>query len=90
MILKTQHKYCGTPPTTETGPKLGSVSRGPLVVAVDMEGTDEGRGIPPLEKLRDCLLDRNQPIAKRTHSAFFLRTLGTTEAVNVVGEGDEL
>lgn len=41
-----------------------------------------------MKELRDCLLDRTQPIAKRTHSAFFLRTLGTDEAVGAVGEGD--
>lgn len=54
-----------------------------------MGSTDEEpRGdSPPFEQLRDCLLDRSQPIAKRTHSAFFFRTLGTAEAVNAVGEG---
>lgn len=40
-----------------------------------------------MEELRACLLDRTQPIAKRTHSAFFLRTLGSEEAVSAVGEG---
>ncbi len=48
---------------------------------------EEKRDVPPLQELRDCLLDRAQPIAKRTHSAFFLRTLGTAEAVGAVGEG---
>ena len=43
--------------------------------------------VPPLQELRACLLDRTQPIAKRTHSAFFLRTLGSPEAVSAVGEG---
>ncbi|CAM9229126.1 unnamed protein product [Ascophyllum nodosum] len=51
-----------------------------------MGGAEEETCIPSLEKLRECLLDRSQPIAKRTHSAFFLRTLGTGEAVNAVGE----
>eukprot|EP00752_Nemacystus_decipiens_P016756 g14994.t1 len=46
----------------------------------------EKSDLPPLKELRACLLDRAQPIAKRTHSAFFLRTLGTTEAVSAVGE----
>lgn len=50
--------------------------------------SDGETGTPPLEQLRDCLLDRSQPIAKRTHSAFFLRTLGTAEAVSAVGEGN--
>lgn len=54
-----------------------------------MVGVSEGKDVPGLEQLRDCLLDRNQPIAKRTHSAFFLRTLGTPEAVSAVGEGDD-
>lgn len=52
-----------------------------------MAVSDGEQGTPPLEQLRDCLLDRSQPIAKRTHSAFFLRTLGTAEAVSAVGEG---
>ncbi|CBJ32165.1 conserved unknown protein [Ectocarpus siliculosus] len=46
----------------------------------------EKKEIPPLQQLRECLLDRGQPIAKRTHSAFFLRTLGSAEAVSAVGE----
>lgn len=53
-----------------------------------MGETSEPRGVPPLQELRDCLLDLTQPIAKRTHSAFFLRTLGTAEAVSTVGEGE--
>lgn len=52
-----------------------------------MAVSDGEQGTPSLEQLRDCLLDRSQPIAKRTHSAFFLRTLGTAEAVSAVGEG---
>lgn len=47
----------------------------------------EKSDVPPLQELRACLLDRTQPIAKRTHSAFFLRTLGSAEAVSAVGEG---
>lgn len=52
-----------------------------------MAVSDGEPGTPPLEQLRDCLLDRSQPIAKRTHSAFFLRTLGTADAVSAVAEG---
>ena len=54
-----------------------------------MAVSDGEQGTPTLEQLRDCLLDSSQPIAKRTHSAFFLRTLGTAEAVSAVGEGDK-
>lgn len=42
---------------------------------------------PSLENLRVCLVDKGQPIGKRTHAAFFLRTLGTPAAVSAVGEG---
>lgn len=39
---------------------------------------------PPIEELRSCLLDLSQPISKRTHAAFYLRTMGTTEAADVI------
>jgi deoxyhypusine monooxygenase len=40
----------------------------------------------PVSKLRECLIDISNPIAKRTHVAFLLRTLGTAEAASVVAE----
>lgn len=74
-VVSSQHKS-----------KFGCRRR--VALTFDMGGTaQEVGGIPSLQQLRDCLLDRSQPIAKRTHSAFFLRTLGTTEAVSAVGEG---
>ena len=36
-----------------------------------------------------CLLDLNQPVAKRTHAAFHLRTLGTLEASNAIARAVE-
>lgn len=41
---------------------------------------------PPPPALRACLLDLAEPIAKRTHAAFYLRTLATPEAVAIVLE----
>lgn len=41
---------------------------------------------PPPPALRACLLDLSEPIAKRTHAAFYLRTLATPEAVTIVLE----
>lgn len=43
--------------------------------------------IPPVEQLRECLLDQSQPMGKRTRAAFYLRTLGTPPAVKAVSEG---
>lgn len=37
-----------------------------------------------INTLRSCLLDLNQPIAKRTHAAFYLRTMNNNDAVLVV------
>jgi deoxyhypusine monooxygenase len=39
-----------------------------------------------IEQLKDCLLDITQPIAKRTHAAFHLRTIGTSECVLIIAE----
>ncbi|CAM9409767.1 unnamed protein product, partial [Choristocarpus tenellus] len=41
---------------------------------------------PPFEDLRACLLDMEQPISKRTHAAFFLRTLGSMEAIVILSQ----
>ena len=38
----------------------------------------------PLSSLRSCLLDLKQPIAKRTHAAFHLRTMNTNDAALAV------
>lgn len=37
-------------------------------------------------ELRSCLLDLSQPLPKRTHAAFHLRTLGSSEAVGAIAE----
>jgi len=36
---------------------------------------------------RDCLLNLSEPLAKRTHAAFHLRTMGTKEAASAIAEG---
>ena len=41
---------------------------------------------PPPAALRSCILDLTEPIAKRTHAAFYLRTLGTPAAVEIILE----
>ncbi len=35
-----------------------------------------------------CLLDLNQPLPKRTHAAFILRTIGTVEAAEAISQGN--
>lgn len=37
-----------------------------------------------LNKYRQCLLDLSEPVAKRTHAAFHLRTMGTVDAMYVI------
>ncbi|EWM26777.1 deoxyhypusine hydroxylase-like protein [Nannochloropsis gaditana] len=44
------------------------------------------RMAPDVAVLRKCLLDVSQPIQKRTHAAFVLRTDGESEAVSAIGE----
>jgi deoxyhypusine monooxygenase len=39
-----------------------------------------------LETLRACILDLSQPIAKRTHAAFYLRTDGSEDAAKIIAE----
>jgi deoxyhypusine monooxygenase len=39
---------------------------------------------PSIDQLRSCLLDLDQPLPKRTHAAFYLRTMATTEAAEVI------
>lgn len=39
-----------------------------------------------LEKLRECILDLSNPVAKRNHAAFLLRTNKTLDAAMIVGE----
>jgi deoxyhypusine monooxygenase len=39
---------------------------------------------PNIDQLRACLLDTEQPLPKRTHAAFYLRTMGTDEAAGVI------
>lgn len=43
---------------------------------------------PELSQLVSCVQDTSQPIGKRTHAAFFLRTLATPEAVDAIAEGE--
>lgn len=42
---------------------------------------------PSIEQLKECLLDIEQPLPKRTHAAFYLRTLKTEEAALIIAEG---
>lgn len=37
-----------------------------------------------LDRLRSCLLDLSQPISKRTHAAFHLRTIGSVDAMQII------
>lgn len=39
---------------------------------------------PNISQLRACILDIEQPLPKRTHAAFYLRTMGTVEAAEVI------
>ena len=39
-----------------------------------------------VSKLRGVLLDLSEPIAKRTHAAFHLRTIGSAECVEIIAE----
>ena len=48
------------------------------------EFDSNGNGGIPVNVLRECLLDLKQPIAKRTHAAFHLRTLNTNDAAIAV------
>jgi hypothetical protein len=43
---------------------------------------------PELSQLVSCVQDTSQPIGKRTHAAFFLRTLATREAVDAIADGE--
>lgn len=40
-----------------------------------------------IEDLKNCLVDLHEPIAKRTHAAFHLRTLGSEAAALAVCDG---
>ncbi|CAM9139669.1 unnamed protein product [Phaeothamnion confervicola] len=41
---------------------------------------------PSLLKLCECVVDKTQPLGKRTHAAFHLRTIGSDEAAAAVAE----
>ena len=41
-----------------------------------------------IEGLRSCLLNLEEPIAKRTHAAFHLRTIGSEEAAMAICDGN--
>lgn len=43
-------------------------------------------GFPELSALVSCVKDLAQPIGKRTHAAFFLRTLATADAIEALSE----
>lgn len=51
-----------------------------------VEETKTNYNGPPAAALRTSLLDLTEPIAKRTRAAFYLRTLGTIEAMNIITE----
>ena len=54
------------------------------VAETDMDEEIPEKSVATLGK---CLLDLSQPIAKRTHAAFFLRTIASEEALDVILEG---
>jgi deoxyhypusine monooxygenase len=39
-----------------------------------------------LPSLRACIIDLTQPVAKRTHAAFHLRTIGSVDAMGIIAE----
>lgn len=43
--------------------------------------------IPPLEELAASLLNPADPIAKRTRCVFYLKHLGTTQAIDAMAKG---
>ena len=45
---------------------------------------------PPIHALKTCILDLLQPIGKRTTAAFYLRTIGTLEAAEIIAEALKL
>lgn len=57
-----------------------------VVKAAPQEKAAPNYSGPPVAALRTALLDLTEPIAKRTRAAFYLRTLGTSEAMNVIVE----
>lgn len=40
--------------------------------------------MPPLQSLRESLHDLSQPIGKRTHAAFYCRSIGSTDAADII------
>jgi len=42
--------------------------------------------VQDLSKYRECLLDLTEPVAKRTHAAFHLRTQGSVDAMQIIAE----
>lgn len=49
-----------------------------------MGESESQNDFPPVPELRKCLCDLNQPLGKRTHAAFYLRTIGNNEAVEAI------
>lgn len=44
-------------------------------------------GFPELSQLVTCVKDLSQPIGKRTHAAFYLRSLATADAIDALSQG---
>lgn len=60
---------------------LGIAHRPPLLTVLLMSDT------PPFSALREAVLNPDAPLAKRMRSVFYLRTLGTEDAVDVLCKG---
>lgn len=56
-----------------------------VMVPVAPEDHDVHHDFPPLSELSRCVADTSQPLGKRTHAAFYLRTLGGGDAVAALG-----
>lgn len=48
------------------------------------EASVQVSGVPPLEALRECVLNIKEPIGKRTRGVFYLRSLNSKEALDVL------
>lgn len=51
------------------------------------EGMELPEGFPETSQLVECVKDLAQPLGKRTHAAFYLRSLATADAVDALSQG---
>ena len=60
-----------------------------LVTASETPSSNPSTEVKPiakLEKLRECIINVSNPISKRTHAAFILRTIGSIDAALIIAE----